>query len=64
VRALYAVEHQAKDSTAEERLKLRQAQSAPLLTELHERLLVRKEKSLPKHPMAEAINYALANGAS
>jgi hypothetical protein len=60
VRALYAVEHQAKDSTAEERLKLRQAQSAPLLTELHERLLVWKEKLLPKHPMAEAINYALS----
>jgi len=60
VRALYAVEHQAKDSTAEERLKLRQAQSAPLLTELHERLLVWKEKLRPKHPMAEAINYALS----
>jgi hypothetical protein len=59
VRALYAVEHQAKDSTAEERLKLRQAQSAPLLMEL-QRLLVWKEKLPPKHPMAEAINYALS----
>jgi hypothetical protein len=59
VRALYAVEHQAKNLTAEERLKLRQGQSVPLLTELHERLLVWKEQLLPKHPMAEAINYAL-----
>ena len=59
VRALYAVEHQTKNLTTEERLKLRQAQSVPLLTELHERLLVWKEQLLPKHPMAEAINYAL-----
>jgi hypothetical protein len=59
VRALYAVEHQAKGLTAEERLKLRQAQSAPLLTELHERLFIWKEQLLPKHPMAEAIGYAL-----
>jgi hypothetical protein len=59
VRALYTVEHQAKGLTAEKRLKLRQEQSAPLLTELHERLLAWKEQLLPKHPMAEAINYAL-----
>jgi hypothetical protein len=59
VRALYAVEHQAKGLTAEKRLKLRRAQSTPLLTELHERLFIWKEQLLPKHPMAEAINYAL-----
>jgi len=59
VGALYAVEHQAKGLTTEARLKLRQAQSAPLLMELHERLLAWKEQLLPKHPMAEAISYAL-----
>jgi transposase len=59
VRALYAVERHAKDSTAEERLRMRQQQSVPLLAELRERLLVWKEQLLPKHPMAEAINYAL-----
>ena len=59
VRALYAVERHAKDATAEERLRIRQQQSAPLLAELRERLLVWKEQLLPKHPMAEAINYAL-----
>jgi hypothetical protein len=59
VRALYAVERHAKDATAEERLRMRQQQSAPLLAELRERLLVCKEKLLPKHPMAEAIHYAL-----
>jgi transposase len=57
VRALYAVERHAKDATAEERLRMRQQQSAPLLAELRERLLVCKEKLLPKHPMA--IHYAL-----
>jgi transposase len=59
VRALYAVEHQAINLTAEECLKLRQAQFALLLMELYERLLVWKEQLLPKHPMADAINYAL-----
>lgn len=50
VRALYAVERQSKDASAEERLKLRQRQSAPLLAQLRERLLTWKEQLLPKHP--------------
>jgi len=41
------------------RLKLRREQSAPLLAQLHDRLLQWKQQLLPKHPMAEAINYAL-----
>jgi transposase len=60
VRALYAVERQSKDASVEERLKLRQQQSAPLLAQLRERLLTWKEQLLPKHPMAEAVNYALS----
>jgi transposase len=60
VRALYAVERHAKDATAKERLRMRQQQSALLLAELRKRLLVWKEQLLPKHPMAEAVNYALA----
>jgi transposase len=59
VRALYAVERQGKDASVEQRLKLRQEQSAPLLALLHDRLLLWKQQLLPKHPMAEAINYAL-----
>jgi len=39
VRALYAVERQCKDASVEERLKLRQQQSALLLAQLRERLL-------------------------
>ena len=60
VRALYAVEKQAKDISTEARLCLRQEQSAPVLTTLREKLLAWKEQLLPKHPMAEAINYALS----
>jgi transposase len=59
VRALYAVERQGKDASIAVRLKLRREQSAPLLAELHDRLLQWKNQLLPKHPMAEAINYAL-----
>jgi hypothetical protein len=50
VRALYAVERHANDATTEQRLRMRQLQSAPLLAELRERLLVWKEQLLPKHP--------------
>jgi hypothetical protein len=60
VRALYAVERQSKDASVEERLRFRQQQSAPLRAQLRERLLTWKEQLLPKHPMAEAVNYALS----
>ncbi len=63
VRALYAIERQCKDASVEERLELRQQQSAPLLAQLREKLLEWKEQLLPKHPMAEAVNYALGQWA-
>jgi len=59
VRALYAVERQCKDASIAERLRMRREQSTPLLAKLHDRLLQWKQHLLPKHPMAEAINYAL-----
>ena len=59
VRALYAVERLGKDASREARLQLRDEKSRPLLAELHDRLLEWKEQLLPRHPMAEAINYAL-----
>lgn len=59
VRLLYAVEHQAKDASVEERLRRRQQQSAPVLAQFREKLLTWKELLLPKHPMADAINHAL-----
>jgi transposase len=59
VRALYAVEHRGKNLSAAARLELRQAESAPVLAGLKEKLFTWKEQLLPKHPMAEAVNYAL-----
>ena len=50
---------QAKDVSVAERLALRQTQSVPVLAELRQKLLVWKERLLPKHPMAEAVNYTL-----
>ena len=41
------------------RLELRQADSAPVLAGLKEKLFAWKQQLLPKHPMAEAVNYAL-----
>jgi transposase len=57
---LFAVERAAKDVSVAERLELRQKQSVPVLAELRQRLLTWKEQLLPKHPMAEAVNYALS----
>jgi hypothetical protein len=59
LRRLFAAEQQAKELSVEERLSLRRAQSVPLLAELREKLLRWKEQLLPKHPMAEAVNYTL-----
>jgi len=59
LRRLFALEQQAKEFSVEQRLALRQAQSAPLLAELRTKLLGWKEQLLPKHPMTEAVNYTL-----
>lgn len=63
VRALYAVEHQAKELAPVARLRLRRTNSAPVLSELRDKLLAWKEQLLPKHPMAEAVGYALSQWA-
>ena len=57
--AQFAVEKQGKDVPVAERLALRQKQSVPVLAELRQKLLAWKEQLLPKHPMAEAVNYTL-----
>jgi transposase len=59
VRALYALERQGKDVSVAERLRLRQQHSVPILDKLHQKFLTWKEQLLPKHPMAEALSYAL-----
>jgi transposase len=60
VRALYAVEKQAATVSATKRLEMRQARSVPLLAELRDKFLAWKEQLLPRHPMAEAISYAMS----
>lgn len=59
IKRLYAVEEQARSLSNEDRLHLRESQSTPILRELHQRLLTWKDQLLPKHPMAEAVNYTL-----
>jgi transposase len=59
IRQLYAIEEQAKGKTDEDRLCLRQSQAQPILLHLRERLWAWKDQLLPKHPMAEAVGYAL-----
>jgi len=56
---LFAVEKQAKDMSVAGRLALRQTQSVAVLAELRRKLLTWKEQLLPKHPLAEAVNYTL-----
>ncbi len=60
IRALYVIEKQASGLSVEGRLHLRQLHSAPLLAELREQFLTCKEQLLPRHPMAEAISYAMS----
>lgn len=53
------MEKQGRNVSVEARLELRREESASVLAALHEKFLLWKEQLLPKHPMAEAIHYAL-----
>jgi transposase len=59
IRRLFAIEEPIKGAAPMERLAVRQEKSVPVLAELHELLLSRKEKLLPKHPVAQAMGYLL-----
>ena len=59
IKGLFAIEVRAVDLSVEERLRLRQAESAPSIETLHTLLREEKSKLLPKHPMAQAIGYTL-----
>ncbi|MGB9029414.1 MAG: IS66 family transposase, partial [Acidobacteriaceae bacterium] len=60
---LFATESRAREASVSERLEIRQKQSVPVLAELRQKLLLWKEQLLPKHPMAEAVNYTLGQWA-
>lgn len=63
IKRLYALEDRAGSPlgplNSEDRLRLRQSQSTPILRELRDRLFAWKDQLLPKHPMAEAVSYTL-----
>jgi transposase len=59
IKRLYAVEERGKALAIEARLALRQKESIPILAALKEKLLTWKDQLLPKHPMAQAVAYAL-----
>ena len=56
---LFALESRLKNVYADERLRARQAEAVPLLDGLHAMMLEQKAKLLPKHPLCEAVQYAL-----
>jgi transposase len=58
---LYRVEQQARPLTAEDRLRLRQLQSRPILHKLHDYLLEIQAEVLPKSPEGRAVRYTLKN---
>jgi transposase len=59
IRQLYAVEAEGKNLSPDQRLGLRKAKSAPLVTDFKAWLDVEVMKVLPKSPMGQAIRYAL-----
>lgn len=56
---LYGVEEEARDLDASRRLTLRQRKSRPVLHALKDRLHTWRDQLLPRHPMAQAAQYAL-----
>jgi transposase len=58
---LYRVEKQARSLGSEERLRLRQLQSQPILEKLRNYLLEIQVEVLPKSPEGRAVRYTLKN---
>ena len=56
---LYDVEREAKSLTADERHVMRQKKSLPVINTLFEKFNDLKLATLPKSPLAEAVNYCL-----
>jgi len=59
VRRLYAVEREGAGLDPAARLALRQARSLPVLAEMRGQLARWQPTLLPRHPMSEAVGYAL-----
>jgi transposase len=63
-RQLYELERQAKDFSDEQRLKMRQDLSVPILEQFHQWLEAQRPDVLPESPVAEALGYAMNNWAA
>lgn len=61
---LYRVEQHARSLGAEDRLRLRQRQSQPILDKLHNYLGEIQAETLPKSPEGRAVRYTLKNWAA
>jgi transposase len=59
IKSLFDIETRAKNLSDTGRLSMRQTESQPIVNALHVLFIEQKAKLLPKHPMAEAIGYAL-----
>jgi transposase len=59
INRLFDLEKRLQSLDADARLRCRQTEAVPLLESLHTLLVEQKAKLLPKHPLAEAIGYAL-----
>jgi hypothetical protein len=59
IKRLYAIEDRGQALDVEQRLALRQSESLPILSALKDKLFTWRDQLLPKHPMAEAVGYAL-----
>lgn len=57
IRQLYALEHRVREQTAAERLAVRQAESVPVLNDLHAWLVATLPKVLPGSPLGKALGY-------
>ncbi len=56
---LYGIEERGKALDTASRGALRRAESAPILGAMKDKLFAWRDQLLPKHPMAQAIQYAL-----
>jgi transposase len=59
IKRLYAIEERGQEFDVQERLALRQRESAPVLAAFKEKLYGWRDQLLPKHPMAQAVSYTL-----
>jgi hypothetical protein len=59
IRRLYAVEEEARGREGQDRLRLRQSQSTPVLEQIRLWLLDQQAQVLPRSPIAGAIGYCL-----